>query len=727
MQGFLERSRGRAYPLSWHLIALAIAALVPFLVFAAALIHWRAQADINESQQKLLSEARSLANAFDQEIGSSIRALKALTADSSFKNRDWKNYQSNLAEALKGEPVWLNIILHNEKSEPIVSALVPYGEKIPPPIEAKSVQEVFKLQRAVVGPIARGKERYAFAVRIPILEGNRTIYSLSAVISVEALKSFLKHEKNEWARTLLDSNNIIAMRSRDPEKYVGKLGNPSTIEALAKNDEGVVLMNSLDNVRIYLAFRKSSLTSWHSVVSVPEETLASIGNRTWLIVLGSALSLFLIFGTIIFVYASRITRMIQSATSGVRQIASGQIPQLKATSILEVEQLRASLTGASELLRANDQAKREFLANVSHEIRTPLSAVLGFSELMIDEVTDPAERRNYAKIISRNGRQLSTLISDILDYSKMESGNLTVEKIPTSIRETLNDVVNVTEREARNKKLAIAVEPIDDALPSTISSDPTRLYQVLSNLILNAIKFTTSGEVRVAVRKVDLNGELAVCFEVSDTGIGMSEEQKAKLFHPFTQGDSTFRRRFGGSGLGLALSRRLCELMGGDLSLVRSEPGRGSTFQMIIPASLQSLERFKEIPEEKQPLLLKELVGLRILAAEDSRDNQILLERYLKSQGVEVEFAFNGEEAIEQVLRNNYDLVLMDIQMPVLDGYSATQRLRALGYRLPIIAVTAHALPEERERSLREGCDGHVVKPIDRKQLYETIRKLVHR
>ena len=386
-----------------------------------------------------------------------------------------------------------------------------------------------------------------------------------------------------------------------------------------------------------------------------------------------------------------------------------------------------------EARRAAQEASRlksEFLAHTSHEIRTPMTALVGYTELLGDPDLSPAERAEGLATVRRNGEHLMTIVNDILDLSKIESGRMTIERIACSPFALVAEVAAVVRPRAAHDGLDVEVG-YRSPLPETIETDPTRLRQILLNLVGNAIKFTPRGSVRLEVGPVE---DTRLCFEVIDTGIGLDAEQQARLFTAFSQADASTTRRFGGTGLGLAISKRLAGMLGGDLR-VRSLPGEGSTFTLTIDvgslAGVRLLDRPPEVraaAERPEPSAdERQALRGRILLAEDGLDARRLLARHLRAAGAEVETAENGLVACELALRaaeagTPYDLILMDMQMPELDGYAAAARLRAAGYRGPIVALTAHAMEDERARCLGAGCDGFATKPILRRALIEVAR-----
>jgi len=396
----------------------------------------------------------------------------------------------------------------------------------------------------------------------------------------------------------------------------------------------------------------------------------------------------------------------------------------------ELVQRAAELTLARNAALEVAHAKAAFLAHMSHEIRTPMTAILGYVNVLADPRTTESERTSHLQTIRRNGQHLLRIINDILDLSKMEAGRMVVESVECWPLEILDQVVSLMKPRAVEKGLTFAVD-YGTPMPERIRADPTRLRQILINLLGNAIKFTEVGGIRFHVEMDPAAGLLR--FRVIDTGVGLSPEAQARLFTPFTQGDPSTTRRFGGTGLGLAISKRLAEMLGGDIT-VQSKLERGSTFVLTLPTGpldgvplIGNPAEFGAAQSPVRPEVGADLaVRARILVVEDAQDNQRLFEYYLRKAGAEVAIADNGARGCEAALGavaagKPFDVILMDVQMPEVDGYEATRRLRAAGYRRPIIALTAHALETDRASCLAAGCDDFVTKPVDPERLIEAI------
>jgi PAS domain S-box-containing protein len=409
--------------------------------------------------------------------------------------------------------------------------------------------------------------------------------------------------------------------------------------------------------------------------------------------------------------------------------------------VTELRRAQKDLLRAKDAAEAANQAKSEFLANMSHEIRTPMNAVLGFSDLLLEEDLTESERRDYLRRIRSSGSHLIRLIDDILDLSRVDAGRLQIEKVQFSIVEVVNGVFDALSATSESKGLELKLVLLSP-VPLTIWSDPSRLRQILINLVGNSVKFTERGSVEVRLRFVpsaDLAGHGSLEIEIADTGIGIKAEAQRNLFQLFGQADSSVTRKYGGTGLGLALSRKLTQALGGDLSLKSSEPGKGSCFTLRVPVGDVTQVRFIEVPAaaaspvsapersqisgSSKPRRKQKLPGVRVLLAEDSPDNVMLMKVYLEAEGARIAVAHDGFEAIAAASRQEFDVILMDIQMPNLGGLEATRRLRAQNYRKPILAVTAHALKDEINRSIEAGCNDHITKPVGRRELIEAIQR----
>jgi len=405
--------------------------------------------------------------------------------------------------------------------------------------------------------------------------------------------------------------------------------------------------------------------------------------------------------------------------------------------ITDKKQIQFELVQAKNAAESATEAKSNFVANMSHELRTPLNAVIGISHLLLQ--TELNEKQlEYLEKIDTSSRHLLGVINDILDFSKIEAGKMTIEEIDFSISSICQELNDMFLNKAKEKNLNL-VFSLDERVPAMLCGDPLRLKQILINLISNAIKFTNQGEITVAIESGRKRGrKVKLKFSVRDTGIGMSQEQLDSLFEPFSQADNSMTRKFGGTGLGLVITRRLIEIMNGHME-VESTPGSGSNFIFDIELDLvteETAELLGASPiitvnhmtmKEKNLEKLQKIRGAKVLLVEDNTINRQVAMEMLSHVGIVVDSAENGKEAVDMLLEEHrdYDAIFMDVQMPIMDGYKATETIRAAGVTVPIIALTAHVMPAAIKRCLQSGMNDHLNKPLNPELLYASLLKWI--
>lgn len=431
-----------------------------------------------------------------------------------------------------------------------------------------------------------------------------------------------------------------------------------------------------------------------------------------------------------FTFARGLSRVLQELNGAASRVGTGDFSQrvpvrsgdelgrlAQALNVMTAN-LEKQVRGRQSAEHASE-TKNLFLANMSHEIRTPLNAILGFAELLHSADIGPAEKDEYLAVVKRTGKHLTTIFNDILDIAQLEAETISIHEDQFSIAELISDLRQILQFRSEPKGLTLEVRQVGE-IGEYVSTDMARLRQILTNVIGNAIKFTAEGRVSV---EYGVDGDHLVFF-VRDTGIGISEEQKAKLFQPFSQGDSSVRKVFGGTGLGLLISRRLARLLGGDVIVHESVPGRGSVFKVWIRYA-PVRERDPAVSETDRSVAFGDWSGKRVLVCEDSKDNKALIRAYLRPTGIAADFAGNGQEGISFCEKNRYDLILMDMQMPVLDGFAATAKLRKKGVATPIVALTGYAMRSDQEKCRRAGCDWVLPKPFSRDDLFQILARFL--
>jgi len=437
----------------------------------------------------------------------------------------------------------------------------------------------------------------------------------------------------------------------------------------------------------------------------------------------------LLFGIMMLVYSGQLLLLplifVAVASSIIAWFIFSNLINIQHRQIKEMEAEQKRLMLEKEVAEATARARSEFLSTMSHEIRTPMNAVIGMSHILLQE--NPREEQiENLKILKFSGENLLSLINDILDYNKLESGKLNFEQTNFNLNDTVNSITHSLKSKVRENKNQVIMN-MGENVPENVIGDPTRLAQVLNNLLSNAAKFTENGTITLDINLQKEEGEHAVLdFAVTDTGIGIPEDKLEHIFESFTQACSSTTRKFGGTGLGLAIIKKILEHQDSGIN-VKSTVGEGSTFYFTLRFEKGITQEAAIIEGETE---LKSLKGTRVLLVEDNKINQLIANRFLAKWDISYDVADNGAIALGKVQDNDYDVVLMDLQMPTMDGYTATAKIRNLQdnkyKKLPIIALTASAMLEERNRVYTVGMNDYVAKPFNPNELYSVISKHVN-
>ena len=511
--------------------------------------------------------------------------------------------------------------------------------------------------------------------------------------------------------TLFNAHRQVLLRVPDhpllQDEQPPRLSAPETIKALASGEPSALFQAHSSIDRLYRTFM------YRQVGAYPVYILAGLSSTDFLRPWYRELAITIVFWLAL--AGGALWALKQQRRAG----------QLRKQAML-------ALQSAKQQAEAANESKSLFLANVSHEIRTPLNGVLGFAQIGHGDTTISAEARSKFTRILEAGKLLQGILNDVLDMSKIEAGKLELDPTPTRLRAAVRHTVELLQDSAREKRLDLRLA-VDERVPEVVMVDTLRLGQILLNLLSNAVKFTNHGHVGLAVDKIDGN----LLLMVSDSGVGMSDEQIRRLFVPFEQADRSTTRRFGGTGLGLAITKRLVELMKGTIS-VSSRPGEGTAFTVRLP--LQPVPDPLQEPGDDHLAGARRaagiesprarLDGLRVLVAEDNAVNQIVIEGLLSIEGAEADIVPDGHQAVDRVAAQNsqpYHVVLLDVMMPGIDGYETARRIRSLDPELPIIGQTAHAMQEVLEECLDAGMVDRVTKPIDTEELVQAVLKHARR
>ena len=726
------------------LIGLVIACIVPAWAAAMLLILGTYKGERANIERDTVATARALMQAVDGELKGAQSGLAVLATSPYLAAGDLKSFYSQAQDALRNL-AGNNIVLIDPGGNQILNTLRPFGAALPAQKEPVQLRRPFETGIPVISDLFTGtvSKRPVVAVEVPVLTKGKTDYGLAMGIFPERLAEILRQQNipSRWIAGIFDGNGTIVARTNLAEKYVGQKASPILLRRMTEVSEGVIESETLEGLSVLSSFSRSAVSGWAVAIGVPtEEALGPLRRSLWISVAGTGL-LLLICLALAQRIGRRIAQSIEVLAAHGAALGEGEVITIPPLGIWEADEAGKAMVKASAALRQRaaereeaeraerrllvakraaeeaNQAKSAFLALMSHEIRTPMTAVIGMTELLLDSALT-MRQRHHATLLRDAGELLLAIIGDLLDMSKIEAGKLELAHVPLSPADVASAAIAILRPQAAAANIELRSELAAD-LPPWIKGDPTRLRQILLNLLSNALKFTERGSVVLTVMREPGGDALRLRFEIRDTGIGIDEAQQGQLFRQFSQlGSPQVRSR--GTGLGLAISRHLVEAMGGTIG-VKSRVGEGSLFWFTIPGV--------EMPSPAVPA--EEAVAAagpraRILVAEDQYMIRELMETMLTQAGHEVVLAQNGAEALEALEGGDFDMVLMDVGMPEMDGITATRRIRQMDERIrniPIIALTAYAMDEDVERCKAAGASAHMSKPVKRDQLLRTVAK----
>jgi signal transduction histidine kinase/ActR/RegA family two-component response regulator len=707
-----------------HLFVLAVAGILPLAALAGAGLAALFEKQRDDAQRRGLEITRALATAVQSELQRSLSALGVLGSAASLHRGNLEQFQATARRAVQTQPQWRAIILSAANGEPIMNTRVAAGEPMPSVVEPRSFERAVKERNPTVGHIARGSERFAIPLRVPVIVDGEVRYVLTAVTKPEAFLEILRRQQvpANWVISVFDGAGLRVARSRSNDQFFATPAAQTLTEMMARSgNEGWGVTNALEGDRVFTAFTRLPDSGWSVAIGIPVAEVNVMALRSTA-VYAVAVTLSIVIGLLV---AGALARQITGATAqlgqAARRLGAGETPDVGETGIREIQEVAEAISEAARQRRAiaderegllvseraaraeaenTNRAKDQFLAMLGHELRNPLAALSNASSLLGQAPNDPRMAARAREVIQRQVAHLSRLTDDLLDAARAILGKIELRLEPVDLAAVARQSLQTFASGGRLARHRI----VETLHPAWILGDPVRLEQIVSNLVGNAVKYTPPGGTITITTSC---GDRECRLSVADSGIGLSPELAARAFDLFVQGKRNLDRSEGGLGIGLTLVRRLAELHGGRVELQSEGENRGARFSLAFPAA--------EAPAARPAMQEAANAGeLSVLLVEDNPDARETMKALLEAFGHKVRATADGEAGIAAALASPPDVALVDLGLPKADGFEVARRIRASGNgRTYLAAVTGYGAKEDRARSLDAGFDAHFTKPIE--------------
>jgi signal transduction histidine kinase len=714
-------------PLRRRLFLLAAAGIMPLALAAGIALLALASEQKAQAERSGVELTRALAAAIDAELHRSVAALESLAEGPALDTGDLKRFHEVMRRVHARRPDWVTVTLADPAGQQLANANQPFGAKLSSVVDPESLERVVLTRRPAIGGMTEGRTPVlAVPVRVPVLREREVRYVLTAALRPEAFVEVLNRQRipPEWVVSVFDAKNKRVARSRQHAEFLNKPPAPSLEKLMHQGDEGSGTSFVLEGDQVYSSFSRSRETGWTVAIGIPPAAVEAGATRS-LLVYGGGILISIALGVLAALAIARgIAAPMAWLSAAAQALGRREAVVPPSTPILEIREVGSALASAAaersqheaereELLRREREARRaaetasrakdEFLAMLGHELRNPLGAIANASHLLSHPRIDAPAAHEARAVISRQVAHLARLTDDLLDAGRAVMGKIVLERRPIDLAAVVARALATFESSDRFRAHRLE----RSLVPVWVDADETRIEQIVANLVGNALKFTPAGgTVAVSVKQAWNDAVLVV----RDTGVGMSEELRARAFELFVQGDAALDRGKGGLGIGLTLVRRLAELHGGAASAASDGPGQGASFSVRLPAI------DPPAPSPARGIDATPLAARDVLIVEDNADAADTLRRLLELSGHRVRVAHDGVAGLEALLSGSTQIALIDIGLPRMDGYELARRLRASlnGRPCPfMVAVTGYGLPGDRSRALAAGFDEHLAKPID--------------